>query len=374
MILNGRAALCAGRDEMSSDDEEIQQQQQQHEDLSLKDRYAGHKFSQPDDIKLKLESGAIPDAAMIHAARKSRQKARELGMKRIYSKDQNNKFTFILGEFISIEENQEEIRKGKRNVREEDGEGNSSEEERVDMSAITGVKEREERREQFYSVQSDNSIHDDSDVEMNEWENQQIRKGVTGAQIMAAKQESTYFMLPPLSGNNKASKKNNKPILTTAELLEQAYSQTNYEIGKQIKRERKKETPKSAGIKSPQEIVKNLSEKLRISRELNHKHYLDIDRMADEFNGIAIDLDECEQNGPKAASKYRFYQELKLYLEDLIECLNEKVPQIAALEERSLSVTSKYSKMLIERRRQDVRDQAKEITDTSMFETICNNF
>lgn len=38
-----------------------------------------HKFSQPDEIKLKLESGAIPDAAMIHAARKRRQKAREQG-------------------------------------------------------------------------------------------------------------------------------------------------------------------------------------------------------------------------------------------------------------------------------------------------------
>lgn len=31
----------------------------------------------------------------------------------------------------------------------------SDDEERVDMSAITGVKEREERREKFYSVQQD---------------------------------------------------------------------------------------------------------------------------------------------------------------------------------------------------------------------------
>lgn len=36
-----------------------------------------HKFNQPDNFKMVLESGAIPDAAMIHAARKSRQKARE---------------------------------------------------------------------------------------------------------------------------------------------------------------------------------------------------------------------------------------------------------------------------------------------------------
>lgn len=38
----------------------------------------GHRFNNP-NFKLILESGVIPDAAMIHAARKSRQQARELG-------------------------------------------------------------------------------------------------------------------------------------------------------------------------------------------------------------------------------------------------------------------------------------------------------
>lgn len=237
------------------------------------------------------------------------------------------------------------------------------------MSAITGVKEREERREQFYSVQSDEHENDDSDIEMNEWENQQIRKGVTGAQIMTAQSESTLsqYLLPPLLNSNKMIKNEDKPALTTAELLEQAYSQTNYEAAKQIKKEKKKEVTKSAGIKTPQEILKIINDKLRSSRELNHKHYLDIDRITEEFTSIKIDLEESEKNGPQAATKYRFYQELKLYLDDLIECLNEKVPQITALEEKILSVTSKYSKKLIERRRQDVRDQAKEITDTSEY-------
>lgn len=233
------------------------------------------------------------------------------------------------------------------------------------MSAITGVKEREERREQFYSVQSDGDDNDDSDLEMNEWENQQIRKGVTGAQIMNAHQDSAFsqYLIPPIS--NKVSSKDEK-TLTTAELLEQAYSQTNYEIAKQLKKEKKKtETVKSAGIKTPQEILKIISDKLRSSRELNHKHYLDIDKITDEFTAITIDLEESKTNGPQAALKYRFYQELKLYTDDLIECLNEKVPQIAALEDKTLNVMSKYSKVLIERRRQDVRDQAKDITDTS---------
>jgi GC-rich sequence DNA-binding factor len=68
LILNGRAALCAGRDEMSSEEEAENEEQT-----------FGHRFAQPDDFNFKFESGAIPDAAMIHAARKRRQKAREQG-------------------------------------------------------------------------------------------------------------------------------------------------------------------------------------------------------------------------------------------------------------------------------------------------------
>lgn len=232
------------------------------------------------------------------------------------------------------------------------------------MSAITGVKEREERREQFYSAQPESE--DESDMEMNEWENQQIRKGVTGAQLMSAQQESalSHYMIQPFSNSFNSSPKDNKPQLTTSELLEQAYSQTNYAIAKNLRKEKKKETSKSSGIKKPQDILKNINEKLRASREQNHKNFLEIDRIAEEFKAIKIDLEESSKNGPEAALNYRFYQELKLYIEDLIECLNESLPIITALEERSINVMGRYTKKLVERRRQDVRDQAKEITDS----------
>lgn len=69
LVLNGRAALCAGRDDMSSEEESE----------SVNDQ---HRFRKPDNFKALLESGAIPDAAMIHEARKKRQKARELGKKK----------------------------------------------------------------------------------------------------------------------------------------------------------------------------------------------------------------------------------------------------------------------------------------------------
>ncbi|CRK97101.1 CLUMA_CG010440, isoform A [Clunio marinus] len=344
LILNGRAALCAGRDDMSSEEEEENEFEEQSQQ--------GHRFSQPDEFDFKLVSGAIPDAAMIHAARKRRQKAREQG------------------EFIALEEkDQEDQKKGKRNVREEDeAEGSSGDEQRVDMSAITGVKELEERREQFYSTHQQGS-DDESDNDMNEWENQQIRKGVTGAQLISAQQESIYshYMIQPFTNSFDNSNSETKAPLTTAELLEQAYSQTNIELSKHLKKKKKKESSKAMGIKTPSEILKSINDKLRSSREQSHKNFLQIDKIVEEMSATKIDVEESVKNGPVAAAKYRFYQELKLYVDDLIECLNEKLPEIIALEEKTISVMGKYSKKLIERRRQDVRDQAKELTDTKSF-------
>lgn len=136
-ILSGRDALCAGKDDLSSEEEDIS---------------STHRFSKPENFKKVLESGAIPDAAMIHAARKKRQRARELG------------------DYIAVEE--EEPEDTGRLLREDDNEG--SDEERIDMDVNLALRDQERRREQFLAAQ-------DSDHEIDEWEDQQIRKGVTGA-------------------------------------------------------------------------------------------------------------------------------------------------------------------------------------------------
>lgn len=63
----------------------------------------------------------------------------------------HKKQKIIAGDFIPIEDKPPDNRKG-RLVREGDDDLDEDEE-RVDMSAINGAKEREERREKFYSVQ-----------------------------------------------------------------------------------------------------------------------------------------------------------------------------------------------------------------------------
>ena len=56
----------------------FEKKRQTHEECNTNGIHS-NKTAQP-DLKVTLESGQIPTAAMIHAARKSRQKAREMGM------------------------------------------------------------------------------------------------------------------------------------------------------------------------------------------------------------------------------------------------------------------------------------------------------
>ncbi|XP_052747515.1 PAX3- and PAX7-binding protein 1 [Bicyclus anynana] len=58
---------------------------------------------------------------------------------------------------------------------------------------------------------------------------------------------------------------------------------------------------------------------------------------------------------------YRRAQAARGYITDLVECLDEKMPQLEALEARALALHRRRCEFLVERRRADVRDQAQDV-------------
>lgn len=51
------------------------------------------------------------------------------------------------------------------------------------MSVPSAARDRDRKREAFMSVQNQDEDHESDKGEEDEWESQQIRKGVTGAQV-----------------------------------------------------------------------------------------------------------------------------------------------------------------------------------------------
>ncbi|KAL1513374.1 hypothetical protein ABEB36_002793 [Hypothenemus hampei] len=287
-ILSGRDALCAGKDDLSSDEVD-----------EISDFQPKHRFSKPDNVKKVLESGAIPDAAMIHAARKKRQRAREMG------------------DVIPLED--EEPEDTGRLIRDDDHD--ESDEERIDMDVNLAKRDQQRRIEQFMSVQ-------DSDQELDEWEDQQIRKGVTSVAMGAAPE----LLLDIQTMQENKPKKVQIPVI-------------------------------DPGIpRTPEMIAEKLKEQFRNvcnSRDKNLEH---LKKIHEDIEQAYDDIEELKVKAPEAAEKFKFYQELRGYVTDLVECLDEKVSLISNLEQRALELMAATSKFLIERRRQDVRDQAEEAT------------
>lgn len=222
---------------------------------------------------------------------------------------------------------------------------------------------------------------EDSDPEMTEWENQQIRKGVTGAQLVSAQQESVYGQLLIMSGaitktssNSAKDRKRHDRMRTstspvsTGTKLEQAYARfSGMDAAHQLltggSQKSQTEQQRSGGPRMPGEVHKKLLDRLQQVRELHEKHVDEIEQMGSRLEALCVTEAENTQNAPVAAVKFRFYQELRGYVTDLVECLDEKLPAIVELERKALGIMARQAQLLIERRRQDVRDQAKEIAE-----------
>lgn len=196
-------------------------------------------------------------------------------------------------------------------------------------------------------------------MDLHEWETQQIRKAISGSQLMNAQQEAySHFLIK--DGSNDST---NDPLqVSTKNRLDQAYASSSLSKSHLLKSSQKIE--KKTGPKMPHEIFDMIKERLKQVKELNESHMDQIQKITNDMNVLTLEELECEQNAPVVAAKFRFYQELRGYVLDLIECFDDKLPKINELERKHVSTIVKYSNSLIERRRQDVRDQAREITQS----------
>ncbi|KAL1455902.1 hypothetical protein WDU94_000667 [Cyamophila willieti] len=334
-ILNGREAEAAEVDGISSDEES-----------GGSKKKSGHSFSKPDYMKEILKSGAIPDAAMIHAARKRRQKAREMG------------------DYVQISEKPEKpsVDQNKRLIHEDDEQdGSESEEERVDMSNINmAAVDRKNRQDAYDSVQRQHNEESDSEKEGEDdaWEKQQIRKGVTGTQLSTAQADSSLFIIssyqvpsgPLTDPSHPPLPPPPPPSSLPSSILSSLATQSN--------------------ICTPGEIVSSLKMRLNSLKETYRRHTLDKQSLLDEFRTLQEDSETLKQNGPTLAARFRFYQDMRGYVTDLVECLDEKIPVLVGLEQRLVSLVERQASGLITRRRQDVKDQAEEMSPANLSNSL----
>ncbi|XP_059152632.1 PAX3- and PAX7-binding protein 1-like [Physella acuta] len=280
-------------------------------------------------FKAMLARGEIPDAKTIHFIRKQRQMARETDS------------------FIPLDESEVKSNKSTaRLVRDDDNDKSDDEEdERVDFAVDKAARERQQMRDDFLAAE--HGSDDDSDQER-EWENQQIRKAVS-LQIPGVD-------VPTVSNDGSTSTGVNFYSLSSSIRVSPTSTLRPDEL-KPFSALSKSQNISDITIES---VRKRLEERLTTMDTVYRGHKLELDKTLSNIEDAKDSIESCEQRAPDLEKRFQFFQELRGYVRDLVECLNEKVPAINEMEQRVCNLLKSRTERLIKRRQLDVQDQCRE--------------
>lgn len=263
----------------------------------------GHRYRR--GLRNVIQSGVIPDAATIYALKKQRQMAREMG------------------DFVPLEP---EDQKGGRNDEEDQSE---DEEGRINFTVNTAALEKQRAREALIQAQEEHSgdeVAREDVAELDRWEQEQMKKGVSTAPVAAVAASDEASAVPAYYSEPL-------PPSVTAQDRKNLTSQA---------------------------VLERVTDRLRTVREMLELHRRQKTQALTDLEVAAETISRLREEQPQLADDFRFFQEMRSYAADLIECLDAKTPVILALEGRMMSLLCQRSERLVQRRHQDVRDQSDE--------------
>ncbi|CAK6442111.1 unnamed protein product [Pipistrellus nathusii] len=329
---DGAAGGEHGEDEMDMESEKEEE----------KPKAGGGAFSNTLSSLNVLRPGEIPDAAFIHAARKKRQMARELG---------------------DFTPHDSEPGKG-RLAREDENDASDDEDDDEKRRIVFSVKEKSQRQKIAEEIGIEGSDDEalaagEQDEELSRWEQEQIRKGINIPQVQASQPAEVNMYYPSAY-----------PTMPYGSSYGIPYSYTAYgsSDGKSQK------TDNSAPFKTPSNemtpvtidlVKKQLKDRLdsmkdehKANRQQHEKHLqsrVDSTRAIGRLEGSAGGIGE----------RYKFLQEMRGYVQDLLECFSEKVPLINELESAIHQLYKQRASRLVQRRQDDIKDESSEFSSHS---------
>ncbi|KAM4699586.1 PAX3- and PAX7-binding protein 1 [Discoglossus pictus] len=286
-----------------------------------------------------LRPGEIPDAAFIHAARKKRQMARELG------------------DLPALD-----AEGGKsRLVREDENDASDDEEDDEKRRIVFSVREKSQRQKIAEEIGIEGSDDEalatgEQDEEISRWEQEQIRKGISIPQVQAPQPaeanmfyQSTYHGIPYNSSYGVP--------YTYA-----AYGSTETKCQKpdnsvSFKTPSNEMTPVSIDL-----VKKQLKDRLDAMTE-THKNNLEMfEKHQQSREDSTNSISRLEGSSVGNGERYQFLQEMRGYVQDLLECFREKVPLINELESAMHQLYKQRAARLVQRRQDDIRDESSEFS------------
>uniref|UniRef100_A0A3Q4GTA9 PAX3 and PAX7 binding protein 1 n=1 Tax=Neolamprologus brichardi TaxID=32507 RepID=A0A3Q4GTA9_NEOBR len=287
--------------------------------------------------------GEIPDAAFIHAARKRRQLARELG-----------------GDAPLVETETPK----KRLVREDQdaSDDEDEEEKRIRFSGVRNKSQRQKIAEEIGIEGSDDEALDTGqDEEVSRWEQEQIRKGISIPQVQSSQPEdSTVYYQNSYESQPYGSSYSMPYTYSTVA------PQTAKPTGQTDNGSVHYGAPLNDLIPVSIDLVKKrLQDRLS---QMHAGHNGNVDRYKQINEDLAASertIQQLEDSSNDNAEQYKFLQEMRGYVGDLLECFSEKVPAVLELEAAMHQLLRQRATRLVQRRQDDIKDESSEFASLS---------
>ncbi|XP_078700260.1 PAX3- and PAX7-binding protein 1-like isoform X2 [Branchiostoma floridae x Branchiostoma belcheri] len=303
-----------------------------------KEEEAGEEGKKEEKFKPSIRAGVIPDAATIHAARKRRQMMREMGGE----------------DFIPVDDTQRFQGEKSRLVREDENDRSDSEEERIDFRGANPTRTRREDIMEVLEGSDSEEGERDQDEEVKRWEQEQIRKGVSIPQVQTTQPQQDYnyyqqqymYQQPPV-------------YMGTPQPVVQPYS-GGYNLPS---------VPPSSGPMVPpsqlpavtlESVKDRLRDRLDSLKQVHSAHQREHDKHAHDMDSSVNAVDDIEGSADDVERQFTFFQEMRGYVRDLVECLNEKVPKIDQLETAMHMLLRQRAERFVQRRQDDTKDESEE--------------
>ena len=250
-----------------------------------------------------LGPGVIPDSATIHAVKKHRELLRTVGHKYVPSQAPPGRPK----DFIPLSAPYRAKTSDSRLVREDENDRSDEDDEDGKPKVVMNFGPNKEPTKQFQVLSALEGMHSDEDDEMTKWEEEQISKGIKASQSQS--QDVDPFQIAQFQYGNQAS--------SQIEGGPGAYP-VSYESRRPL---------------PPRELVPVTLESLkqRLSKhlgELNEElsvHRQSLERTEDDLVTYAEDIGHFDESTAALGEAYKFFQETRGYVNNLLGCLSEKV-------------------------------------------------
>uniref|UniRef100_A0A1A8DVH5 PAX3 and PAX7 binding protein 1 n=2 Tax=Nothobranchius kadleci TaxID=1051664 RepID=A0A1A8DVH5_NOTKA len=337
-----RANSEHGEEEMEVDSADELDEETRSQAGQVKGKNAGATFNTLSSLG-SLKPGEIPDAAFIHAARKRRQLARELG-----------------GETPLVETETQNKR-----LAQEDQDASDDEDEDEKRIRFSGVKNKSQRQKIAEEIgiegSDDEALDTGQDEEVSRWEQEQIRKGISIPQVQSSQPEETTVYYQNSYETQPYGSSYTVPF---------TYSTVTSQTGKMAGLPDNGSAHYGAPVCDLTPVSIDLVKK-RLQERLSQMH-AGYNANAGRFGQIKDDLaasesaiQQLEGSSNDNADQYKFLQEMRGYVGDLLECFSEKVPAVLELEAAMHQLLRQRASRLVQRRQDDIKDESSEFASLS---------